>query len=261
MVDEWISKIIQKNRLLSDIKKRYELGFQNALLFTGDTNTGKTKFALIVYYLISKGILGRKRLDMKDDLFCYSISDFSKVLADIEQQCIFYDEAGVELDIGNWNSAFNRMLSHILQTQRVKRNFYFFILPHKRLITQTHWVLFNYYIIVNNELQAIYDKKNEITHREIKRIAYTYKIKTQHFDFSECNHYVNYYSICRYNIPDYSKGPEWAEFRKFVAIYEKYERERKQSIARDIEKETRVLMKRKEIQAQKTWNEAEKLGI
>lgn len=260
-MNDFIANTVKNNALLRNIKKRYDLGFQNALLFTGDTGTGKTKFALMVYYFISKGILNRKTLNMKDDLFCYSISDFSSVLTGTDRQVIFYDEAGVELDIGNWNSVFNRMLSHILQTQRVKQNFYFFILPHKRLITQTHWVLFNYYIIVQNELRNILNKNGVVTKQDIHRLAYTYKIRTQHFDFSESSHYINYYGLGRYNIPDYSKGDEWKEFRDFVKEYEKYENKRKQSIAQDIENQTKMIIKKKDIENEKVRAQAEKLGI
>jgi hypothetical protein len=239
--------IFDVNPFFMDIKKRFDHKNQNAFLIVGDTNTGKTKFALMMYYFISKELLGRKKLSMQDDVFCYELMDLIRVIDKLEKQNVFYDEGGRDLDVGKWNSLFNRSLSQIFQTQRIKELFYYIILPHRRHITQTHLVNFNYYIVV----------QNNFINNELTRTAECYKIKVNHFSRNsyslmseEFANYVSYIFLCKFKIPDYN-SPYFHELSEFILEYEKYEKKRKQDIAKAIQDEAIMYEEQKEIKRQK----------
>jgi len=248
-------KLFKSVKLLREVEERYKCGFHTVMLTVGGTNTGKSFFNFYLYYLINKHLLHRD-FDKRD--FYYSVIDFAKNISRIKQRVIFYDEAGKDLDIRAWNSLFNKLMSFILQTQRVQQNFYFIILPHKRLLTQTHLVLFNYYIIVKNLMRRI-----SRTKKGISRIADVYNIHTQHFDIGTKRSYVIYTFNQRLSIPDLaklSKKKEYADLPEWLEKFDKLQNAKKKDIALEIEKEAKLLEKQKEIKLKKILKRLDKLN-
>ena len=249
------TKLFEKVKFLRQIKERYDYGFQNVLLTVGGTNTGKSFFNFYLYYIINKFLLHR---DFDENDFYYSVTDFAKNISTIRQQVVFYDEAGRDLDIRSWNSLFNRLMSFILQTQRVQRNFYFIILPHKRLLTQTHLVLFNYYIIMKNLVRKVSKTK-----RNISRTADVYNIQTQHFDIGSRRSFVLYKFNQRLTIPDFthlSKKKAYSDFPEWLKKFDKLQITKKKDIAHEIEDEAKLLEKQKELKKQKVLDRINKLS-
>ena len=247
------TKLFEKIKFLRQIKERYDNGFQNVILTVGGTNTGKSFFNFYLYYLINKHLLHRD-FDEKD--FYYSVTDFAKNISSLKQRVVFYDEAGRDLDVRSWNSLFNRLMSFILQTQRVQRNFYFIILPHKRLLTQTHLVLFNYYIIVKNIIRKASRNK-----RNISRIVDIYNIKTQHFDIGSKRSFVLYKFNQRLTIPDFthiSKKKAYSDFPGWLEKFDKLQITKKKDIAHEIEDEAKLLEKQQELKKRKVLDQLNK---
>jgi len=215
-------------RLTTEIKKRYDNGYQTTILCCGDMNEGKTKFMLFIFFLIEKIILKKKEITIEP---YFSVLDFAIKISKIKNESIFFDEVGAGgLDVRAWNSQDNKLLSHILQTQRIKRNFYYIILPHKRLMTHTHLILFDYYIIIKYNLE-----KQE-------RIAHIYKINTRHMATNDFDDYIQFSFMEKIIIPDYMNNPQLKELKNFMIKYEYKEHEKKQDIACKIEKEAQELL-------------------
>ena len=231
--------LFEDNEFFKALKKRYEIGNQTIFLTTGQTNSGKTVFNVILYYLIKKGIL-KEKIDLEKCKMFYSIVDFAKDITQMENEIIFYDEAGTELDIGEWNSIFNKTMRHILQTQRVKRNFYFVLLPHIRHISYVLLPLFSFHIVM--ETHTHLNKKTD--KMEIIRIANIYKIIPQQ-TFSATRDYQDIKLLLRMKVPDIRK----IENKDFQGLYEKFhqiELQKKRDIAKKIEETTKAyLMKEK----------------
>lgn len=226
MNKEFIRKAFDTNLFLKIIETRFKLGFQTVILITGDTNAGKTKFGLLVQYLINKGLLNEK---MSMDSYYYSVIDIAKELDTLNKKTVFYDEAGDELDVRAWNNVFNKILSNILQTQRVKRNIYFIIVPHVRLITHTHLVLFDFHFVIRNKISLKNTKMN--------RIAQIFELKTKHLMLNDFEDFIDYVHLGNFDIPDYKNDKNLKEFNKFVEKYEVFELEKKNKIALKIKKE------------------------
>ena len=226
MDKEFIKDVFEKNLFLKIIETRFKLGFQTVILITGDTNSGKTKFGLLVQYLINKGLL-KKPMSM--DNYYYSVIDIAKELDNLSKDTVFYDEAGDELDMRAWNNVFNKILSNILQTQRVKRNIYFIIVPHVRLITHTHLVLFDFHFIIRNKIS--------LKNHTMERMAQIFELKTKHLMLNDFEDFIDYIHLGNFNIPNYKNDENLKEFNKFVEKYEVFELEKKKKIALKIKKE------------------------
>ena len=220
--------LFEDNEFYKGLKLRYELGHQTIFLTTGGTNSGKTVLNIILYYLIKKGIL-KEKIDIDKCKMFYSIIDFAKDITKIEKEIIFYDEAGTELDIGEWNGIFNKTMRHILQTQRVQRNFYFILLPHIRHISTVLLPLFNFHIVVQQQTY-INPKTDEV---EIQRIADVYKIFPQQ-TYSNTRDYQEMKLMLRMIIPDV-RTIENKDFQELYKKFQSIERKRKKIIAQDIE--------------------------
>lgn len=228
-------KIFDNNLFLKMIETRYKLGFQNVIIITGDTNSGKTKLGLWYYYLINKYLL-HKKYNQND--FFYSIKDIACKITRLKNQNIFYDEAGDELTVTRWNSIFNKWLSLILQTQRIKRNFYFIILPHIRLITHTHYPLLDFHLIVKNKM--------DLEKCKLNRSVNIYNVVTKHLMINQYDEFINYKIIGNFNIPDYKISPELKEFKNMVETFEKFEIIKKDNIAQKIQNESLKMMTTKD---------------
>lgn len=236
-----VKKQFEENPFLRAIKQRYENGEQNVFLTVGDTNSGKTVFNIMLYWLIKKGVLNQDVSLKKNCKMYFSVSDFAKDISKIDNEIIFYDEAGTELDIGEWNNLFNKTLRHILQTQRVKRNFYFILVPHKRFITNVTMPLFNYFNVINKIPQFDNTGKNTGQSRE----AHIYKIKTTHFKMSGFEDYFYYKKLAIFYINDILKI-ENKDFKDLYNQFHKVELEKKQTLAEDIEDETKLYLMKQE---------------
>lgn len=226
MVSEFIKNAFNTNLFLKIIEARFNLGFQTVILITGDTNAGKTKFGLLIQYLINKGLLNKK---MSMNNYYYSVIDIAKKIDELNKDTVFYDEAGDELDVRAWNNVFNKILSNILQTQRVKRNIYFIIVPHARLITHTHLVLFDFHFVIRNKIS--------LRKQTMERIAQVFELKTKHLMINDFEDFIDYIHLGNFNIPDYKNDKNLKEFNKFVEKYEVFEMEKKNKIALKIKKE------------------------
>jgi len=234
--------IFDKSLMLMEIEARHKAGYQNTILCCGDMNDGKTKFMLLIYFLIHKVILKEDKITIQP---YFEVLEFAKNIDKLESKGIFFDEAGSGgLDVRKWNSVDNKLLSYILQTQRIKKNFYYIILPHKRLITHTHLVLFDYYIIV----------KAFIEDDIVKRYAHIYKINTRHMATNDYEDYISFVLLERFEIPNYNEYEELKEFQEFIKEYEKIELKRKQEIAQQIKKEAMQIIKDRETKTYKPKN-------
>ena len=223
--------LFEDNEFFKSLKLRYEIGHQTIFLTTGGTNSGKTVFNVFLYYLIKKGIL-KEKINLDNCKMHYSIIDFAKNITKVKNEIIFYDEAGTELDIGSWNGVFNKTMRHILQTQRVKRNFYFILLPHIRHISYVLLPLFTFHIVM--ETFTIYNKKTDKL--EVERVANIYKIISRQ-TYSASRDYQDMELILRMKVPDIRK----IENRDFQELYKKFhemELKKKNDIALKIEEET-----------------------
>jgi len=224
--------LFEDNEFFKSLKMRYELGHQTIFLTTGQTNSGKTVFNIILYYLIKKGIL-KEKIDLKKAKMFYSIVDFAKDISKIRNEIIFYDEAGTELDIGDWNSIFNKTMRHILQTQRIQKNFYFILLPHVRYISYVLLPLFTFHIVM--ETYTTYNKRTD--RLEVQRIANIYKIIPQQ-TFSVSRDYQNIKLLLQMKVPD-ATTIENKDFQELYAKFHGIEIRKKQDIAKKIEEETK----------------------
>lgn len=224
--------LFEENEFFKSLRLRYEIGNQTIFLTTGSTNSGKTVFNVILYYLIKKGVL-KEKINLDKCKMFYSIVDFAKDITKMENEIIFYDEAGTELDVGEWNSIFNKTMRHILQTQRVKRNFYFILLPHIRHISYVLLPLFSFHTVM--ETHTIYNKKED--RLEVQRIANIYKIIPQQ-TFSASRDYQDIKLLLRLKVPDITKI-ENADFQELYKKFHQIELKKKHDIAKKIEEETK----------------------
>lgn len=245
-------KQFEYNEFLRRVKIRYLVGNQNIFLITGNTNSGKTVFAVLLYYLIKKGLL-KQKVDLKDTKIYFNLSDFAQEISKLKNEIIFYDEAGRDLDIGEWNNIFNKTLRHILQTQRIRKNFYFIIVPHRRFISQVTLPLFNFLIVIHS---IIIETQNEIKQ---ERIANVYDIQTQHFTTITPDYFL-FKTIARFKIPNINEI-ENKDFRQLLKYFKKIEIQKKNEIAREIEEEMQMLnlkTKAKILKAKKEFLKAQK---
>lgn len=231
--------LFEDNEFFKSLQLRYKIGHQTIFLTTGGTNSGKTVFNVILYYLIKKGLL-KEKIDLEKCKMHYSIIDFAKNITKMQNEIIFYDEAGTELDIGSWNGIFNKTMRHILQTQRIKRNFYFILLPHIRHISYVLLPLFSFHIVMETHIS--YDK--DIDKPIIERIANIYKIIPQQL-FSATRDYQEIKLLLRMRVPDIRT----IENKDFQELYKKFhaiEIKKKQEIAKTIEETTREYILKEE---------------
>jgi len=228
-----VKDLFEENEFFRMLKLRYEIGDQTIFLTTGNTNSGKTVFNVLLYYLIKKGIL-KEKIDLKKCRMYFSIVDFAKEITKLKDEIIFYDEAGAELDIGEWNNIFNKIMRHILQTQRIQRNFYFILLPHIRYISYVLLPLFTFHIITERK---VIPKKNGY---EIERIATINKIFAQQ-QFSEMRNYYDIRLVAQLRIPDITKIRN-KDFRELYQRFHQIEIRKKKEIARKIEEEAKMYL-------------------
>lgn len=250
-------KLLFKNSdFFKALKLRHDLGNQTAILITGNTNSGKTVLATLLYYINEIGLFNRE-IDIKDEQMYFSILSFAKNISQLYDKQILYDEAGTELDIADWNGIFPKMMKYILQTQRTHTNTYYILLPHVRYITQTLLPLFNFHIVVNLDVHV-----NQVTGKITKRrYADIYKI-TPLQTYSGYRDYQDIRLIMTMNIPDV-KQIKNTDFIELMKKFSEIEKDKKDKIAHSIEDMVRTYEAKEEIEKLKTERsiKSEKLKI
>jgi hypothetical protein len=222
-----------KNKFYKWLFIRFFHGYQNFIVITGDTNSGKSIFADMVYYILNTGMY-EKPMDLKD--FYFGVRDIVRNIESIVKCCIINHEAGSKSK--NWNDIQNEAWSQILQFGRIFRNTYIDCLPHRKDMTDIHLKHATFLIVVDNIIKDWVDDKENIEDYEIIRVARIYKLHTDYLGFnatSQQNSFVEPEFFDYFEIPNYKTDPRFRNFKKFIEEkYEPFDLENKKRLIKSI---------------------------
>jgi hypothetical protein len=213
----WIERELEENRFLNEIILRNKLGYQSAIIITGEPNSGKTVVGNLIKYMLTKGYFN-ERMDIRD--YFFGIRALAKIVnkPDEINRVYLNDETSDELSVRNWNSINNTLWNLILSTQRIKKNIYINMMPHIRQLSRPHLILYNFVIEIDNFITEVKGSDNILLSREIVRLMKVNKIKVNYnFDNArDSSDFVKMMPYECYILPDYEKVKELEGFRKFM---------------------------------------------
>jgi hypothetical protein len=233
--ERWIQKQIEKNKFLNELVLRNQLGYQSAIMITGEPNAGKTVVGNLIKYMLTLGY-HHETMDIKD--YFFGIRELAKIVNRPEEINRVYlnDETSDELSVRNWNSINNTLWNLILSTQRVKKNIYVNMLPHIRQLSRPHLILYNFMIVVDNFILEKRGTDNTLLSREVLRVMKVYKIQVSYTSQQDnTSDFIKMVPYEAYIVPDYTKEPGLKGFKAFMETQHKaFELEGKAKIANKI---------------------------
>lgn len=246
---------LRKNKFYKWLFLRYFHGYQSFVVITGDTNSGKSIFADMVYYVLNTGMY-QKEMDLKD--FYFGVQEIVNNIENITHSCIINHEAGSKSK--NWNDLQNEAWSQILQFGRIFRNTYIDCLPHRKDMTDIHLKHATFLIVVDNIIKDWVDDKENIEDYEIIRVARIYKLNTDYLGFdsmSQQNSFVMPEFFDYFIIPNYKTDKRFINFKKFIEDkYEPFDLENKKRLIKGIKEKS---IKKQQIEENKFQRLIEKL--
>jgi len=118
---------------LQRMRNRIKQGYSPIVLFVGEQRSGKTWTAITYAELLDPNFDVEKQL-------VTNVENFAKVLSESNKKVIVLDEAGVSLDPMRSAEITQRCYSHIIQSQAVRQNICFLVLPCASDFGRTHKV-------------------------------------------------------------------------------------------------------------------------
>ena len=174
--DKWTKKSVFIQRIKSDLKAGHSL----VILFVGRTRLGKTWSAMSLASLLSDSfIVSPKRWvsfkEYGEDILNEIIKNGYEGLKD---DIYILDECGKDLDFREYASKFNRIFSHILQTQQIANKVFILILPDAKLLAKAHHKLIDLIVWKRSrdvmEISKLASCPADLSGRQ----SYRYKIET-----------------------------------------------------------------------------------
>ena len=205
---------LRHNKFFKWLHLRHFHGYQNFIIITGDTNSGKSIFADLTYYILQTGMYD-KPITLND--FYFGVKYIIKDIKNIVKRCIINHEAGSKGK--HWNDKANELWSNILQFWRIARNTYIDCLPHRKDMTDTHLKHATFIIVVDNIIKDWVDDKDNIEDYEIIRVARVYKIHTDYLGFdarSQANSFVDVEFFDYFVIPNIYTDKRFFKFKEFI---------------------------------------------
>jgi hypothetical protein len=139
-------KWFNKSYFLQTIEMELKAGHSVVILIVGRTRLGKTWLGLTMASLFSDKFIDNPvrwvgfEQYARDILGEITTSGYSN----LKQDVYILDECGRDLDYRVYASGFNRLFSHIFQTQQIMGKIFILILPDASLLAKAHHKLINY---------------------------------------------------------------------------------------------------------------------
>jgi len=124
-------------RPLETLSLKMKTGYSPLNVVVGDeTGIGKSRWTLRASELIMWRTFQQK-WEMKDNVF-FSMNKFKESLFNATGRIMIIEEGEIELGSDEWQSISNRWFSRIKDTQRIKGNVYFIVLPIFMALARKH---------------------------------------------------------------------------------------------------------------------------